>query len=66
MCLTVVYNSEISKLQHFEDEPISEFDKEKYKRWYENYRADMSQALSRKDESASEVIQRYKQVSSSI
>ncbi|CAA7013937.1 unnamed protein product [Microthlaspi erraticum] len=54
-------STEISKLQGFEDEPVSEFHKEKYRQWYENYRADMSQALSRKDESASEVIQRYKQ-----
>ena len=34
---------------------------EKYGRWYDDYRKEMSQALSNKDESAGEVIQRHKQ-----
>ncbi|XP_024015999.1 probable RNA-dependent RNA polymerase 5 isoform X2 [Eutrema salsugineum] len=54
-------SSEISKLQCFEDEPVSEFHKEKCRPWYDNYRAEMIQALSNKDDTASEVIEKYKQ-----
>lgn len=61
ICLTVVYNSEISKLSCFKDEPVSDFYKEKWGQLYKNYLKEMSQALRDKDESASEVIQRHKQ-----
>ncbi|VVA99749.1 unnamed protein product [Arabis nemorensis] len=58
-------SSEISKLQCFEDEPVSEFHMEKCRQWYDNYKRDMSKVMnadeSYKDELASEVIQRYKQ-----
>jgi len=67
MCFTVVYNLEISKLPCFEDEPVSEFHMQKCRLWYDNYRTEMTQAMKTdKDESANEVIQRYKQVRSSI
>jgi RNA-dependent RNA polymerase len=62
MCFTVVYNLEISKLPCFEDEPVSEFHMQKCRLWYDNYRTEMTQAMKTdKDESANEVIQRYKQ-----
>ncbi|XP_033130568.1 probable RNA-dependent RNA polymerase 5 isoform X1 [Brassica rapa] len=53
--------SEINKLSCFKDEPVSDFHMEKYGRWYDDYRREMSKALSNKAESASEVIQRHKQ-----
>jgi RNA-dependent RNA polymerase len=60
-------SSEISKLPCFEDEPVSEFHMQKCRLWYDNYRTEMTQAMKTdKDESANEVIQRYKQVRSSI
>ncbi|XP_013596635.1 PREDICTED: probable RNA-dependent RNA polymerase 5 isoform X1 [Brassica oleracea var. oleracea] len=54
-------SSEINKLTCFKDEPVSDFHMEKYGRWYDDYRKEMSKALSNKDESAGEVIQRHKQ-----
>ncbi|KAL0702921.1 hypothetical protein Bca4012_059043 [Brassica carinata] len=54
-------SSQISKLSCFKDEPVSDFHMEKYGRWYDDYRKEMSMALSNKDESASEVFQRHKQ-----
>ncbi|KFK40360.1 hypothetical protein AALP_AA3G363800 [Arabis alpina] len=58
-------SAEITKLPCFEDEPVSKSHMEKYTQWYADYRADMTEALntdvSNKDESANEVIQRYKQ-----
>ncbi|KAG7641367.1 RNA-dependent RNA polymerase eukaryotic-type [Arabidopsis suecica] len=55
-------SSEISKLPCFEDEPVSEFHMQKCRLWYDNYRTEMTQAMKTdKDESANEVIQRYKQ-----
>uniref|UniRef100_A0A1J3DWC0 RNA-dependent RNA polymerase n=4 Tax=Noccaea caerulescens TaxID=107243 RepID=A0A1J3DWC0_NOCCA len=59
---------EIKKLPCFEDEPVSEFHKEKCGQWFEDYKKEMTQALNNKDESAAkksaanEVIQRYKQM----
>lgn len=70
MFLTVCYNSEIKKLPCFEDELVPEFHMEKCRRWYEKYRDEMKQAMqtdeNNKNESANEVIQKYKQVRSSI
>ncbi|EFH60223.1 hypothetical protein ARALYDRAFT_319567 [Arabidopsis lyrata subsp. lyrata] len=60
------YLSEISKLQCFEDEPVSEFDMEKCKSWHKDYRKEMCQAMHSDDDSCDEVIQKYKKVSSSI
>ncbi|KAF8055794.1 hypothetical protein N665_1286s0005 [Sinapis alba] len=54
-------SSEIRKLSCFEDEPVSDSLMEKYGRWYDNYRKEMSHAMGNKDGSASEVIQKYKQ-----
>ncbi|KAJ0254182.1 RNA-dependent RNA polymerase 4 [Hirschfeldia incana] len=54
-------SSEINKLSCFKDELVSDFHMEKYGRWYDDYRKEMRKALSIKDESASEVIQRHKQ-----
>ncbi|CAH8356097.1 unnamed protein product [Eruca vesicaria subsp. sativa] len=54
-------SSEISKLSCFQDEPVSDSHMEKYGRWYDKYKKEMSKALSNKDESAGEVIQRHKQ-----
>ncbi|XP_018450904.1 probable RNA-dependent RNA polymerase 5 isoform X2 [Raphanus sativus] len=54
-------SAEISKLTCFQDEPVSDSHMEKYGRWYDNYRKEMSQAMGNKDGSASEVIQKYKQ-----
>ncbi|VVA99759.1 unnamed protein product [Arabis nemorensis] len=55
----------IDKLPCFEDGPVSEFHMEKCRQWYDDYKRDMSKAMNtngiNKDESASEVIQRYKQ-----
>ncbi|CAD5318965.1 unnamed protein product [Arabidopsis thaliana] len=54
--------SGISKLQCFEDEPVSEFDMEKCKLWHKDYRKEMCQAMnSDDDDSCNEVIQKYKQ-----
>ncbi|KAG2267052.1 hypothetical protein Bca52824_074131 [Brassica carinata] len=47
-------------------EPVSDHHMEKCGRWYEKYRKEMIQAMGNKDESANEVIQRYKQASSSM
>ncbi|CAN6869076.1 unnamed protein product [Brassica oleracea] len=58
--------AEISKLSCFEDAPVSDHHMEKCGRWYEKYRKEMIQAMGKRDESANEVIQRYKQVSSSM
>ncbi|CAH8262795.1 unnamed protein product [Arabidopsis lyrata] len=52
--------SEISKLQCFEDEPVSEFDMEKCKSWHKDYRKEMCQAMHSDDDSCDEVIQKYK------
>ncbi|CAA7013934.1 unnamed protein product [Microthlaspi erraticum] len=62
---------EIKKLPCFEDEPVSEFHKEKCGQWFKDYNKEMAQALSTKGESAAnesaakkaaanEVLQRYK------
>ncbi|CAF2156701.1 unnamed protein product [Brassica napus] len=59
-------SAEISKLACFEDEPVSDYHKKKWGRLYEKYRKEMIQAMGNKDESANEVIQRYKQASSSM
>ena len=56
----------MSKLSCFKVEPVSDHHMEKCGRWYEKYRKEMIQAMGNKDESANEVIQRYKQVSSSM
>lgn len=58
-------NSEIKKLQCFEDELVPEFYMEKCSRWYLEYKTEMSQAMdeNNKKESASEVILKYKHVS---
>ena len=69
--LTVCYNSEISKLTCFEDEPVPESHMEKCRRWYKNYREDMNQAMMERDENkkkqlTNEVNKRYKLVSFSI
>ncbi|CAE5990913.1 unnamed protein product [Arabidopsis arenosa] len=53
--------SEISKLQCFENEPVSEFHMEKCKSWHKKYRHEMCQAMITDDDSCNEVIQRYKQ-----
>ncbi|CAF1945727.1 unnamed protein product [Brassica napus] len=53
--------AEISKLSCFEDAPVSDHHMEKCGRWYEKYRKEMIQAMGKRDESANEVIQRYKQ-----
>ncbi|KAG7579788.1 RNA-dependent RNA polymerase eukaryotic-type [Arabidopsis thaliana x Arabidopsis arenosa] len=53
--------SEISKLQCFEDEPVSEFDMEKCKSWHKDYRKEMCQAMNSDEDSCDEVVQRYKQ-----
>ncbi|CAH8262793.1 unnamed protein product [Arabidopsis lyrata] len=58
--------SEISKLWYFEDEPVPKSHMDKFTSWYENYRAEMSQAMEetdkvKKKQLANEVIQRYKQ-----
>ncbi|KAL9300006.1 putative RNA-directed RNA polymerase [Arabidopsis thaliana] len=63
--LTVCYNSEISKLTCFEDEPVPESHMEKCRRWYKNYREDMNQAMMERDENkkkqlTNEVNKRYK------
>ncbi|KAF3485386.1 hypothetical protein F2Q69_00052085 [Brassica cretica] len=54
-------SAEISKLACFEDEPVSDYHKKKWGQLYEKYRKEMIQAMGNKDESANEVIQRYKQ-----
>ncbi|WZZ02603.1 hypothetical protein YC2023_088524 [Brassica napus] len=56
----------MSKLSCFKVEPVSDHHMEKCGRWYEKYRKEMIQAMGNKDESANEVIQRYKQASSSM
>ncbi|VVA99746.1 unnamed protein product [Arabis nemorensis] len=57
--------SGIKKLPCFEDELVSKFHMEKYRRWYEEYRDEMKQAMeadeNNKNESANNVIQKYKQ-----
>ncbi|CAG7900451.1 unnamed protein product [Brassica rapa] len=55
-------SAEISKLACFEDEPVSDYHKKKWGQLYEKYRKEMIQAMGNKDESANEVIQRYKQI----
>ncbi|CAN7077015.1 unnamed protein product [Brassica oleracea var. botrytis] len=57
-------SAEISKLACFEDEPVSDYHKKKWGQLYEKYRKEMIQAMGNKDESANEVIQRYKQMES--
>nr|XP_018461405.1 PREDICTED: probable RNA-dependent RNA polymerase 5 isoform X1 [Raphanus sativus] len=57
---------EIKKLPCFEDEMVPDFYMEKYRRWYQEYKSEMNQAMgtdenNNKKESASEVIQKYKQ-----
>ncbi|VYS52890.1 unnamed protein product [Arabidopsis thaliana] len=60
--LVTIDNQRISKLQCFEDEPVSEFDMEKCKLWHKDYRKEMCQAMnSDDDDSCNEVIQKYKQ-----
>ncbi|KAH0916971.1 hypothetical protein HID58_024631 [Brassica napus] len=59
-------SAEMSKLSCFKVEPVSDHHMEKCGRWYEKYRKEMIQAMGNKDESANEVIQRYKQASSSM
>ncbi|KAF8055796.1 hypothetical protein N665_1286s0006 [Sinapis alba] len=54
-------SAEISKLSCFEDEPVSDYHMKKCGQLYEKYRKEMIQAMGNKDESANEVIQRYKQ-----
>ncbi|XP_023641475.1 probable RNA-dependent RNA polymerase 3 isoform X1 [Capsella rubella] len=58
--------SKISKLACLEDEPVPKSYMEKCRPWYEDYKADMSQAMKETDENkknqlTNEVIQRYKQ-----
>ncbi|CAN7047538.1 unnamed protein product [Brassica rapa subsp. trilocularis] len=59
-------SAEISKLACFEDEPVSDYHKKKWGQLYEKYRKEMIQAMGNKDESANEVIQRYKQMEKNV
>ncbi|XP_010416585.1 PREDICTED: probable RNA-dependent RNA polymerase 5 isoform X1 [Camelina sativa] len=52
---------EINKLPCFEDEPVSKLHMEKCRRWYNDYKAEMTHAMHTETTHAGSVIERYKE-----